>query len=257
MSEELEKAFSSTCRLLLGKGLEGLTQYSSWLGKSVPLPKETKSAISGKEVWVPPPNIYLKKEFNPKNAISLDEMENANTAPFGPEELDGASVQEIVKKIKPISYYCGNFRYWTHSNIERSSGAGAGQNIMMCDDVYLKVKNIAYCNYALYSENLFGCHGVMHSGFLMHAYHSTKVTRCFEIDACSNCSGLLFSHNCENVHDSMFCFNAKNMRNAIGNVAVPPNEYKRIKELLQQEIVKELEDKKSFRYDVFNIGCMN
>ncbi|MFH1393697.1 MAG: hypothetical protein ABII71_03460 [Candidatus Micrarchaeota archaeon] len=255
MGEELERAFSSTCRLLLGKELAGLEQYGGWLGKAVPLPRETKSALSGKEVWIPPSDIYLKKQFNLKNAISADEIDQANTPPMGAGELEGASVKDILGMIKPISHYCGNFRYWTYTNAEKSSGTGDGRNMLMCDDVYLKVKNVAYGNYVLYSENLFGCHGIMHSGFSIHAHYCTKITRCFEVDACTNSSDLLFCHNCENVHDSMFCFNAKNLRNAIGNVPVAPDEYRRIKELVQQEIVKELGEKKSFRYDIFNVGC--
>ncbi len=255
MSEELEKAFSSTCRLLLGKELVGLERYSDWLGKHVPLPKKTESVISGKEVWAPPSDIYLKKPFNLKNAISLDEMEQANTPSVGAQDLEGASVKDIVRMIKPISHYCGNFRYWTAVNIEKCSGAGDGRNILMCDDVYLKVKNVAYSNYAIYSENVFGCHGVMNSGFSINAYHSTKLTRCFEVDACTSSSGLMFCHNCENVHDSMFCFNVKNLRNAIGNVPIPPDEYKRIKELVQREIVEELEEKKGFRYSIYDVAC--
>jgi len=256
MNDELEREFQNTTRLLLGTALKGLDDYSGWIGRRVPLPRETKSAISGKEAWVGPPFIYLGKEFNPRNAILLEEMDQANKSPFKPEDLADASVRDVMKKlVSPVRYHVGNMRYQAHENVWKCSGAGGGRNLYYCDDVYLDVKNVAYSNYTIWSHNAFGCHGVMHSGFVIHAYNSSKIARCFEVDGCSDSSGLLFCHNCENVHDSMFCFNSKNLRNAIGNVQVAPGKYKEIKSRLLGEISAELEKTKSLKWDIFNIGC--
>jgi hypothetical protein len=255
--EELEKAFSETTKLLLGTELQGIDGYGPWLGKRVPIPYKVDSALSGKEVWVPPPLNYLGKRFNPSRIISMDEMDNSNTSSFSPDDLKDATVQELLEKfIKPVAFYCGNYRYSTYENIEKSSGAGAGRNLYYAEDVYMDVKNVAYSNYALYCKNMFGCHSITQSTFCMHAYNSISVNRCVEIDACSNSSDLLFCHNCENVHDSIFCFNAKNLRKAIGNVQYPVEEYKRIKSSLLEQISEELEKTKSLKWDIYDIGCV-
>lgn len=251
---ELEKSFAQTTKLLFGQELEGIEKYSEWIGRRIPLPKPGKSKISGKEVWIPPSYTYLRKEFDPSRVISLDEMEQMPKTPLRREDLAGLDIKGMAKAVAPIALACGNYRYWTHTNIEKCSGAGDGQNICMCEDVYLKVKNVAFSNYALYSNDCFGCHGLMNSNFTIHGYNSDKVSRCFEVDSCSNCSDLMFCHNCENVHDSMFCFNAKNLRNAVGNVPLRPDVYRKVKEMVRKEIVSGLMESGNFEKDIFSLS---
>ncbi|MFH1221761.1 MAG: hypothetical protein V1492_01615 [Candidatus Micrarchaeota archaeon] len=255
MNTELEKAFEKTTKLLLGAELRNLDEYGPWIGSHVPLPYPVKSALSGKEVWVPPPTNYLKKAFNPTKIVSFDEMDKVNTSPYSAEDIKNATIKEIREKfIKPVAFHCGNFRYRTYENIEKTSGAGDGRNIYYCEDVYLGVKNVAFSNYALFCENMFGCHSITQSGFCIHAYNSLAVNRCFEVDGCSNSSDLLFCHNCENVHDSMFCFNAKNLKHAIGNVQVPMETYRTIKTTVLNQMTTELQKTKRLDLDIFNVG---
>jgi len=256
MMEELEGEFTKTAKLVLGTELCGLREYEGWLGRHVPLPRKGSSAKSGKEVWVAPSHIYMGREFNLLNVIGLDEMEQANISPNRPEDLEGASIRDIIGKlVEPVRYHCGNFRYQAHENVWECSGAGGGRNLYRNDDVYLKVKNVAYCNYAIYSENAFGCHGIDNCSFVINAYNCSKVSRSFEVDGCSGCSGLLFCHNCENVQDSMFCFNVKNLRYAIGNVVVEPERYKQMRELILKQIGQELMENRNLHHDIFSIGC--
>jgi hypothetical protein len=256
MNDELEREFTNTARMLLGVPLGGLDDYAGWLSRRVPVPRKASSAVSGKDAWIAPPLAYMGREFNRANAISLDEMEKANASPLGPGDLEGAGVEKMIRElVAPVRFHCGNFRYQSHENVAECSGAGGGRNLYRCEDVYLGVKNVAYSYFTLHTNNAFGCHGVMDSGFLIHAYNSTKVARCFEIDGCSNSSGLLFCHNCENVHDGMFCFNAKNLRNAIGNVPVGAEEYARVRKILLGWAGRELEGRKTLAMDIYNAGC--
>jgi hypothetical protein len=255
MLPELEKEFEITTKLLFGTALSGIESFGPWLSRHVPASYPVLSALSGKEVWVPPPLNYMRRKFNRSKIISMDEMEQVNHSPFTADDLKGAKIENIRKKlIVPIAYYCGNFRYGEHHNIENSSGAGAGMNIFQGEDVYLSVKNIGYSNYALYCENMFGCHGITHSKFGIHIYNSTNVTRCFEVDGCSNSSDLYFCHNCEGVSNGILCFNAKNLRYAVGNIEVGPEKFMRIKKMLTDYSVKELTAKKSLEVDIFNAG---
>ncbi|MFH0817693.1 MAG: hypothetical protein V1909_03600, partial [Candidatus Micrarchaeota archaeon] len=86
-------------------------------------------------------------------------------------------------------------------------------------------------------------------------YNSVKLTRCFEMDSCRSCSDSYFSHNCEGLSNCMFCFNAKSLRYAIGNVEVGREQYMKIKKRVLDEIVKKLEKDKNLDLDIYNIGC--
>lgn len=254
---ELEKEFSETCKILLGSELNGLDEYGPWLGKRVPLPYPLKSAISGKEVWMSPSANYIGKRFAKTKAISYDEMEQVNKSPFKYEDLTGSDIKDVVERIiAPVAYIIGNFRYKTYENIEKCSGAGAGRNLYYGEDLFIDIKNAAYSNYTMFSQNMFGCHNVPHSNFCIHAYNSVNLSRCFETDGCSKCSDLLFCHNCEGVSDSLLCFNVKNIRHAVGNVELGKEEYHKVKKIVLDYVLKELKEKKDTGIDIYNIGGM-
>jgi hypothetical protein len=257
MNDEIERAFLATSRMILGTSLEGLEKHSKWLGRRVPLPEKTGSAISGKDVWIPTSPMYLGKRFDNARSVSLDEMDKLPNAALSYDDIRNSPVKDMINKhTEPVNYYCGNFRHWTWENVEKCSGAGDGRNMFYGDDTYRKVKNTAYTWYVLFSESIFGAFGLKDCSFCIHAYNSNRLSRCFEVDGSSNCSGLLFGHNCENVHDSIFCFNAKNLRYAVGNTVVGPVEFKRIKSILTDEITGSLRAEKHYDNDIFNIGCM-
>ena len=120
---------------------------------------------------------------------------------------------------------------------------------------YMHCKRCAYDFWPRESEYIFGSNTTWTSSFCINSYYSKKLTRCMEVDSCESCSDLYYSHNCENVHDSMFCFNSKNIRNAIGNVALTTPDYMRIKKMIVQQLADELETKKDLKWDIYNVGC--
>ncbi|MFH1520817.1 MAG: hypothetical protein ABID61_04175 [Candidatus Micrarchaeota archaeon] len=255
---EIEHAFGEITALLLGQKLSNIDDYGDWLGKHVPLPTLAKSIVSGKDVWIPPTMNYFDKPFNKSKIISMEEMDRVNVSPFIAKDIETATIGELMTKfIKPLSFFCGNFRYQEYENMEKVSGGGGGRNVYVGEDTYLGVKNIGFSNYTLYCENMFGCYALTNSQFCIHAYRSILLSRCFEVDSSSNCRDLLFCHNCENVSDSMFCFNAKNLKNAIANVLLPQVKYREIKEKILADIGKELTKTKNLKYDIFNIGDSN
>jgi len=263
MMPELEKEFKITCKIILGEELPGgMDAYWTWLGKFIPLPIQAKSALSGKEVWAHPGQNYLKKVLDLRRTISMDEMEKANLTTLVPEDIIQLSIRELIEcAVKPIVFYCGNFRYGEFRNIEKCSGAGGGpgtggSNIYYCEDVYFGAKNCAYSNFTSYSENMFGCNAVPFSKFCIHAYNSSNLTRCFEVDGCTNSSDLFFCHNCEGMSNGILCFNVKSLRYAVGNVEVGPEKFMKIKKMLIERILKDLKTKHTFDIDIYNIGCL-
>ena len=53
----------------------------------------------------------------------------------------------------------------------------------------------------------------------------------------------------------MFCFNVKNLRNAIGNAALPADKFAAIKSALVGQMHSELERKKELKTGIYNIGA--
>ncbi|MFA6530582.1 MAG: hypothetical protein WCT31_02540 [Candidatus Micrarchaeia archaeon] len=89
----------------------------------------------------------------------------------------------------------------------------------------------------------------------MNCYNSYRLARCFEVDTSEDCTGCYFIHNCENVHDSMFCFNVKSKRYAIANVELGREKYMKIKERIVNEIAGKLGKDKKLElsiYDIYN-----
>jgi len=111
------------------------------------------------------------------------------------------------------------------------------------------------CSLSLNSKYTFGCYRILDSEFCIKCYNSLYLSRCYEVDVSTKCSDSLFCHNCEGLTDAMFCFNVKGKRHAIGNAELAPSKYATIKGSLIEQIAGELERKKDFRLDVFNIGC--
>jgi hypothetical protein len=260
MIEELERKFSETTKLLFGIELNGIDEHGKWLGRRVPLPYPLYSKVSGKEVWVNPPLSFRKTVFTTKRVVAMADMEKVNISPFKPEDFTNAtasvSISDISERlIKPVSYFCGDFRYGEYQNVEKCSGAGGGINLYYGEDLYLKIKNCAYSNYTLYSENMFGCHGSPRSKFCIHVYNSVNVTRCFEVDGCINSSDSYFCHNSESLSNCLFCFNAKSLRYAVGNVEVGPEKFAAVKKVLLGYVAGELRKNKFCEMDIYNVGC--
>jgi hypothetical protein len=255
MNVPIENEFRQICMIIFGEELPGsIDDYGKWLGRRVPLPIQTKSVLSGKEVWVPPGDNYLKKTLDSTRTISMDEKENVSSTTLHPEDISGLDARSLIRKaVSPIAYYCGNFRYGDCQNIEKCSGGG-GLNIYYCEDVYFGAKNCAYSNFTSYSENMFGCNAAPFSKFCIHAYHSSNLTRCFEVDGCTNSSDLLFCHNCEGMSNAILCFNVKSMKYAVGNVEVGREQFMRIKKILVERILSDLKQNQSFDIDIYNVG---
>ncbi|MDD5337635.1 MAG: hypothetical protein PHS02_04080 [Candidatus ainarchaeum sp.] len=100
---------------------------------------------------------------------------------------------------------------------------------------------------------MFGCDTIFDSAFCINCYHSVKLTRCFEMDSCRDCSDSCFCHNSEGLSNCMFCFNSKGLRYAIGNVEVGKEEYARMRKVLLDAIGKRLEKDKDLKLSIYNL----
>jgi hypothetical protein len=139
------------------------------------------------------------------------------------------------------------------SNTAESSTVHYANNILGCNRAYHS-KDCAYCSWPRDADHMFGCESTRNSSFCINCYYSWKLSRCFECDTSQNCTGSYFLHNCENVHDSMFCFNVKNLKYAVGNAEVGREEFLRLKAMLLSEITRSLAKSRNYGRSIYSLG---
>jgi hypothetical protein len=251
MGKEIEKAWQAATQVMFGKSLGKLEHYEAWLKRDVPSQIVAKSAISGKNVYIPNFVFYAATQGQ---CITFDE-----TFEWGKKRLDKAEVKRL--QLANAAKKLGEMRYFSPEVI---SGENVGMEecgVYFNSNYCFRSSAMAwdkYCAYSMWprnSEYIFGSAWVFSSSFCIKCHHSENLTRCFEISNSTNCADCYFCHNCENVRDSMFCFNAKNLRHAIGNVEIGKDEYARIKKRVLADIVRGLEEHGEVKFSIYNIAC--
>ncbi len=246
----IEEAFQNTTHVLFGKKLYGFESYGDWLRKYVPAVVERKSVASGKKMYVS--DINPCNLFPSDRLIDLDEYwEIGEMTKL--EESEVESLEEIRKSIGKIGFVNPNGRLGETKNLMLVPLCNTSVNCFYCCMAAFD-ENVAYSYWPRTSKYMFGCALAFSSNFCINSYYSMNLSRAFEVDDSNNCSDLYFSHNCENVRDSMFCFNTKNLKCAIGNATLAVDKYKSIKSSLLSQVYDELEKKKDFKWSIFNLS---
>jgi hypothetical protein len=248
----MEEAFSETTGIILGKRLVGIDKYGKWLGRYATPIEILKSAMTGRKVYhgsLSPPYAQFPKDRLVKERES---RKIAEAMRLGEGEIK--SVKSIMGSMWKIAFFTTEFRIKENRNLVDAPGGYS------CVNCYRGIywgnnENAAFCSATRDSKYMFGCNVTFYSSFCIRGNYSSNLSRVLEADCCRDCTDIYYSHNCENVHDSMFCFNVKNLRNAIGNGVLPLEKYKAVKKSLLEQIVSELEKKKDLKWDIYNIGC--
>ncbi|VVB57904.1 Uncharacterised protein [Candidatus Anstonella stagnisolia] len=248
--KEIETAFSKTTKLLFGRELAGINDYAPWLLRRLPKGTTCKSCASERTLYVPSHSIFARVPR--ERAAGLDSFAALSAKKIGISEND--SLGAISHKLPGISYYITELAEGRNINVEESAVyTDLFSSYRIVDCFYSKY--VAYNFLTDYNESTFGCSRNFTSKFSIHCYNSKGVNLAFEADACTNCSGIMFCHNCEHVFDSLFCFNVKNKRYAVLNVEVGREEYLRVKKMLTDYILQNLEKKHSLPFDIFDFVC--
>lgn len=251
MIKEVEDAFKSLTRVLLGKQLSGLDQYGEWLNRNHRPLFDSKSAVSGKVIHNPPLRFY---PYAAKRAVKLEEYPALGKIHISEEDAMGISLANCKKSLDKVSYYAPEA-------IEGENVAVEECTLYFSSQYCYKVHSMNRCKLCAYSfwpresEGLFGVDTVFASKFCLKCYCSSNLTRCFEVANSASSSDCYFCNNIENCSDCMFCFNVKNKKYAIGNVEYPRDEYMKLKSKILSQIADELEKTHNLKYDIYNIGC--
>lgn len=254
--EPIEKAFSQTTGLLLGKKLTGIESYAKYLSKHVPMNEIHPSALSGSKTVSCGYRVHMLKLHDFSKRVATDEeLRQVGKVGVDAGVLEGLGMdaEKAASILHPVAYMNLDKVVGQAINLRDCSVVINAQDCY-CGSAFTWCKKCAYCFWSSVSEQVFGSACVFDSSFCVKCFYSKKMTRAFECDGCESCSDTYFSHNCENVRDSMFCFNSKNLTYAIGNGVLEQDKYKGIKGALIAQIGEELEGNKGLKWDIFNIG---
>ncbi|HQT45508.1 MAG TPA: hypothetical protein PLO51_06010, partial [Candidatus Micrarchaeota archaeon] len=253
----IERAFTKTSSLLLGRELHGIDNYEDYLKRHVKMRLVCKSPLSGRKAYLAGFMTNLAEIYGIGGSfVTEDEMIQIGRLNAGEKFPDSAKmdVDSLAKSLHPIAYSA------------MDDGVGISHNMIDCamllhsEDCY-RTDGCAYskkCAYNFWpreSEHIFGSWAVWESSFCMKGSQSKRLTRSMEIDTCESCADLYFSHNCENVNDSMFCFNTKNKKYAIGNSEFPRADYLKVKPAILAQLAGELESRRALKWDIFSLAA--
>ncbi|MCK4319874.1 hypothetical protein KAW38_04870 [Candidatus Micrarchaeota archaeon] len=246
----IENAFKTTTKMILGKELENIDNYKDWLLRNTIGVQEIPSAITGEPTYL--------EDLIPYTLVPKDRVVNDKESFKASEILKIKEVTEDLRELKErfgrIILYPVQTEGQENKNVTKTA---ATRNCVDCyyGSIYIENEKCAYSFWPRNSKYIFGSSMAFSSNSCVNCYSSSNISRCFEVDGCSNSAGLYFSHNCENVHDSMFTFNAKNLRYSIGNATYSPDQYNKIKYSILEQITNELEERKDLKWNIYNIGC--
>ncbi|MEW6749343.1 MAG: hypothetical protein AB1295_06580 [Candidatus Micrarchaeota archaeon] len=246
----IEEGFRKTTSILLGRPLEGIEAYGGWLNRHIPSVGERRSAATGRSMHVA--EMLPCDLFPPERLVDQDEYMLVGER-CRLEEAEIGSLDSLKKAVGSIGFVNPNGVVGECRNAMLTPLCNTSINVYRCPIASYN-ECAAYSYWPRSSKYMFGSALAFSSSFCINSYYSMNLARTFETDCSNNCSDAYFLHNCENVRDGMFCFNAKNLRFAIGNAQMEPGDYRKAKAALLEQMADELEKTKSLRWGVFNMG---
>lgn len=250
---KVEDAFGQAASLVFGKKLVNIDSYGDWLKRHVVWMGSGKSIISGKTMLMADYGRYA--DYPKGRLVTLFEAEElAKSLKLTEEEASSLSFGDISRGISKIAFLSPEYFMGQNINVSECSTQYESQNSYRAPGTSF-AKNTAYSFWPRNADHVFGSSMAFECAHCINCYYSENLNRCFECDSCKSCSDSYYLHNCENVRSSMFCFNAKNLTYAIGNVEVGKEQFEKAKKMLLEWMNKNLEKKKEVPLSIFDVGC--
>ncbi len=237
--EAINRAWKSTCKILLKDEIGDLWDYEKYLSQYIDPLASNKSLISGKDVSIAPMPFCKKARF-----IS-DEESNVYDRKLRELKLDINKLKDIDSILENIGeiFYSGNIVRGNSREVLESDCCFSSSYVYKCSDVYAN-QHVAYTCNTRKSEYLFGCNWGGGSRYLIKCSQIFEQIRCFETLHTISISDCYYAANLEGCANCMFTFNQKSKRNMIGNVQLSAERYDKLKEKLIEEIRETLKAKK-------------
>jgi len=244
IKKEINTAFSLTCKMLLGRPLEGdIGAHEKWLTHGVLQPLPAASALSKKPIRL---MRFANYDKLPANRL----LTLAEGAAHGREnKIDGQAAGALTlanagSMLSPIAFFTPEFVEGTNTDI---LDCAASVDSSMCYRMAappVATKYAAFTYWARRCEYVFGGSTLFDCRFALACRHCVSLTRCLGTDSSRSSSDCHFCHNVEDCAECLFCFNVKGKRYAIGNVEMKKEDYLRVKKMVMVEVAALLEKEK-------------
>ncbi len=243
--ERLNKAWKTAVKVVFHNDDIGeLKEYEYLLTKFSHAPTKRRS-------------VHLWNDKYPKNARYI-EYEKANVGkqyePLNINEIK--DIDSIVEALKERFVYTGDTLIGNNQYIEQSTNVNDSFAVYKSNSV-IASKYVAYSSSVISSEYIFGEQDCGNGKFVIASVgvgDLNGVARLFNSLSVGNSSDIYFSHNVEGSQEVMFSFFVRGGLFTIGNMRLQKEKYFKLKEKLLEEITTELLDRKTFKYNIWNIG---
>ena len=228
----INRAWSETCKVLLGSEVGDLPDFRAYLSKYVEPVYGRNSALSGEKVAVSRDIYASGAKF-----ISNDEMP-AYDAMAKAVQLDLNDIKDIDSIVRAVGenfYYSGNQISGNSQDVHSSDNVIDSSSVLNSTTVS-GCKFVGYSSLCLSSEYLFGTNWCGDSKFLIKCFDCYKQSRCMETINVWSSSDVYFSAGLEDCTNCLFSFNRHHAQNLIGNRQFSKPEYSRYKEGLMEQV---------------------
>ncbi len=205
---KINDSFKSVSRILFQKEIGELEDFEGFLSRYLDQVKQTKSKISGKEVYYSEP--YCEKA----KFICSDEIGDMTVTPLELDELK--DVDSLLNAVQERFCYAGNKIGGKIDTVLESENCADASNVYRSSDIFVS-EHIGYGRMLKETKYMFGCSWGTHSNFCINASEFYQLNRCFEVSLANHCSDAYYSYSCMGCQEILFCFNLKTRRYCIGN----------------------------------------
>jgi hypothetical protein len=249
---KVEGAWRATGKIVLGREHPGITKFGKWLSKRTAEVKRVRGANGTPTYKIGA--IPIVGKLPADRLVTHDEGEEAaNLHPISIGKGETPSLEEVLARVAKVARFSFEFIDGPHFNCVDTPNIYGGSNVYKIWDT-TEGKDSAYSSAVIKSEHLFGgAYRLLLSQFCINIFDSTNLKGCFEVDCSYATRNSYFCHNCENVTDSMFCFNAKALQYAFCNQQVGKGEYLRLKKILLDYVNVQLGKKGALDASIFSI----
>jgi hypothetical protein len=249
---KIEEAFSSTCRIVLGREHKGIRRFGSWLLKRAITVKKVKGA-KGTPTFKVGMLPTIRDMPSDRLVTNYEGAEASRLNPISIKPGEDLSLREALSRVAKVALFSVEFSDGVNDRCIDTPNLYGGSVIYKLLDT-TDSKYSAYSSAVIKSEHIFGgAFRLLQSQFCINMFDSTNLKGCFEVDCSYSSRDSYFCHNCENVSDAMFCFNAKALQYAAFNQVVGKQEYLRLKKILIDYVNSELEKNCSLEESIFNL----
>ncbi len=237
----LNRAWKSTCKIVLGDDIGDLLDYRDYLKRYTDPMEVRKSAFSGADVTI------SSGRFG-SNARFLGNSEAAEyDRKLAAMPLDINSIKDLDSLVEAVSEraaYAGNIVLGNSTGVLASHRVVNTNYALECQDIY-DGKYVAYASSMRCPEYFFGGGLGGNAQFCIKSQENYKMTRCMETMHINVASDCYYSASLENCSDCLFSFNQRSRHFLIGNLALPKDKYLGLKGKLVSEMRETLQKDKS------------